>query len=101
MADKIYQASRLSSGNFFFPCRIELDDEGVKIIFPGLFRSNENLVPYSNIATISLSTPLIGFTTITFNVQGVNTLVHGFRVAEAREIQKFIQGKVNLYKAAK
>lgn len=92
---KTYIASRIAKGNRLFPCKITLEQEGIKVLLPGFFQGHETFIPYCNIASVSIDTPMIGYSTIKFNVRGINTTAHGFTISEARCIQKFIQDQLS------
>lgn len=92
---KTYIASRIAKGNRLFPCKIILEQEWIKIRFPGFFQGHETFIPYCNIASVSIDTPMIGYSTIKFNAKGINTTAHGFTISEARSIQKFIQNQLS------
>lgn len=92
---KTYIASRIAEGNRLFPCKITLEQGGIRVRFPGFFQGHETFIPYCNIASVSIDTPMIGYSTIKFNAKGINTTAHGFTKSEARSIQKFIQDQIN------
>lgn len=88
---KTFTASRLSEGNKVFPASITLDSSGLTIKIPGLWKNEETFIAYKDIAGVSIDTPLIGYSTIEFNVQGDNIRAHGFKKAEVTEIKQAIQ----------
>lgn len=87
-----FVASRISSGNTLFPAEVTLKEHGMEVKFPGFFRSKANFISYNNISGFSVSTPLAGFSTITFMVRGDTVEAHGFKKSEARAIQKAVNG---------
>ena len=92
---KKFTASRISRDNVLFPPEIILEDEYLTLNYPGLFASRCTNIPYENISHISSVTPLIGFTTLSFYAFGKEVRIHGFTVAEVKEIKRFIASKQN------
>jgi len=90
-----YKASRLSEGNKVFPAHIIIDDGGVTLKLPGLFKGKETTIPFSSISTVDIETPLIGFSTISVETKGEGKIVvHGFTNAEVKEMKKAILDKM-------
>ncbi|NMH27490.1 hypothetical protein [Flavobacterium silvaticum] len=87
---KTYTASRLSEGNKVFPASITVEQGGLTIKIPGLWKNEETFLGYKDIAGVSIDTPLIGYSTIEFNVQGNVISAHGFKKSEVREIKEAI-----------
>ncbi|MCL2311700.1 MAG: hypothetical protein FWC41_04320 [Firmicutes bacterium] len=90
MAKKI-TASRISSGNQLFPASVILDKNGVTVKFPGFFNSQSNRLSYSDINGVTVDTPLVGFSTISFMVKGDKITAHGFTKSEAQTIKQVIE----------
>ena len=90
---KKFTASRVSQDNALFPPQIILEDDGVTIKCPGLFSGRSTVVSYDKISHISIKTPLIGFSTISFFIHGEEVSVHGFTQSEAKEIKIIITQK--------
>lgn len=88
---EIFKARRLSEGNRIFPCKIILEDLGMKVRFPNFFSGKETFISYTDISSISIDTPFIGYSTIEFNTKGQKIEVHGFTKSDARKIQEIIQ----------
>jgi uncharacterized membrane protein YdbT with pleckstrin-like domain len=93
---KVYQASKLASGvSKVFPHRITITDNSVTIIEPGLFSNKEKTIPFSKIASVNIDSPLIGFSTITIETTGNDSLtINGFTKDEVREMKQTILGKI-------
>lgn len=89
---KIYTASRLSSGNKLFPTELSLDDYALTIKHPGVYNSKSQTVYFKNVSSITIDSPLIGFSTITISTNGDGTLVaDGFTKKEVNEIKTLIE----------
>lgn len=95
---KIFKAHRLSEGNRMFPCRIILEDRGMKVRFPSFLSGKETYISYSDISSISIDSPIIGYSTIKFNSRGQRIEAHGFTKSDARKIQEIIQDAKNKIK---
>lgn len=93
---KVYQASKLASGvSKVFPHRITISDNSVTITEPGLFSNKEKTIPFSKIASVNIDSPLIGFSTITVETTGNDSLtINGFTKEEVREMKQTILGKI-------
>lgn len=88
---KTYRASRWASGNRLFPSTIGLGDDGVHIHDPSLFSGVESTTPYARIASVKVERPMIGFSTVIFDVTGADCLgIHGFTAEQAQEIKSEI-----------
>jgi len=93
---KVYQASKLAAGvSKVFPHRITISDNSVTITEPGLFSNKEKTIPFSKIASVNIDSPLIGFSTITVETTGNDSLtINGFTKEEVREMKQTILGKI-------
>lgn len=58
-AARVFSASRLTAGNLIFPTRIEITPDRVARIKPHWIGRNEDSIPISKIASVSISTGLI------------------------------------------
>ena len=58
-APRVFTASRLTAGNLIFPTRIEISRESVARIKPKWIGRNEDSIPITKIASVSISTGLI------------------------------------------
>ena len=88
---KTYEASRLADGNKLFPPKVIVERTGLRVITPGVFRSKEVLIEYPEIRNISLNTPLVGFSTITFEARYETYKLHGFAKKDVKEIERYIR----------
>lgn len=84
-----FTASRLSDGNKLFPDEVIIDSKTVTIKSPKLFGGKSKIFPVNQV-TVSIHSPLVGFSDITFFSQGTSATVHGFTIAEANKINKMI-----------
>lgn len=85
-----FTASRISKDNVVFPPQIILEDNCVTIKCPGLFSGRSTAIAYENISHITILTPLVGFSTISFFAFGEELCIHGFTKSEANEIKRVI-----------
>ncbi|MBS1559348.1 MAG: hypothetical protein JST69_11555 [Bacteroidetes bacterium] len=85
-----FTASRLSEGNSMFPAQIEIQDSGLSVKLPGFFSGKNTFLPFVNISSVSVDSPMIGYSTISFSAQGVRVAVHGFTVDEVEQIKQAI-----------
>jgi len=83
-------ASRISDGNKLFPASITIEDTGLKVRLPGFWKDEETFVSYTDISGVSVDTPLIGYSSIEFNVMGSRVKAHGFTKSEVKEIKQAI-----------
>jgi len=83
-------ASRISDGNKLFPASITIEDSGLKVRLPGFWKDEETFVSYTDISGVSVDTPLIGYSSIEFNVVGSRVKAHGFTKSEVKEIKQAI-----------
>ena len=87
-----FTASRWTSGNFFFPVRIEITPERVVRIKPRLFGSNEESIPISKVASVNISTGLMWSEIRIDSSGGTNPIVsHGHRKNDAKSIRDLIE----------
>jgi len=93
---KVYQASKLAEGvSKVFPHKITITDNSVTITEPGLFSNKEKTIPFSKIASVNIDSPLIGFSTITIETTGNDSLtINGFTKDEVREMKQTILNKI-------
>lgn len=83
-------ASRLSEGNKIFPAEIHIEQTGLTVKIPGLFSGQSKHLDYQQIGEVSVDTPLIGFSTITFFTAGTRVSAHGFLSDEIKQIKNAI-----------
>lgn len=93
---KIITASRLSEGNKIFPAEIHIEENGLTVKIPGFLGGKSTFLSYSDISSVSVDAPMIGFSTIRFNAHGEKVTSHGFTKSEVNEIKTAIDnGKRN------
>ena len=91
-----FVASRLSEGNKIFPAEIHIEENGIKVKIPGFLSGDTKFINYEHITSVDISTPMIGFSSITFYNQGNKAFAHGFKKEEAKQIKEAIdRGKAN------
>ena len=83
-------ASRISDGNKLFPASITIESLGLKVRLPGFWKDEETFVSYTDISGVSVDIPLIGYSSIEFNVMGSRVKAHGFTKSEVKEIKQAI-----------
>jgi hypothetical protein len=88
-----YTSSRLSSGNKIFPTEIHIEAAGIKIKEPGIYNSKSTFIAFTDIVSISIDNPLVGFSTLTFFTNSTTHVVTGFTKKQSEEINTVIQGK--------
>jgi len=90
--NRVFTASRLTSGNLLFPVRIEVNQNRVTRIKPRLFGSNEESIPIPKVASVNIQTGLIWSDIRIDSVGGSNPIVsHGHRKDDARAIRDLIE----------
>lgn len=87
-------ASRLSQGNKIFPAEIDITDNGLNLRIPGLFKDKTTYFSFSAISSVSIDTPLIGYSTIHISAQGSTFSIHGFTKSEVKQIKSAIEAGV-------
>ena len=91
-----YTASRLTAGNRIFPARLVIDDSGVTLRQPALFSGKETSIPYSRIASVNISCPVVGYSTIHIQTTGEGMItVHGFLRSEVEAMKAAILERIN------
>ena len=88
-----YTSSRLSSGNKVFPTEIHIEVGGIKIKEPGIYNSKSTFIGFTDIVSISIDNPLVGFSTLTFFTNSTNYVVTGFTKKQSEEINSTILAK--------
>lgn len=89
------KASRLSEGNKIFPAEIDIEETGLTVKIPGFFKNRSQFLDYKQIGDVSVDTPLVGYSTITFYTQGARVSAHGFTKSEVRRIKNAIENGKN------
>ena len=88
---RVFTASRLTSGNFLFPVRIEVSLERVAQIRPNLIGSEEESIAMSKVASVSIHTGFLWSRIRIDSTGGTNPIISdGHPKSDAREIQVLI-----------
>jgi hypothetical protein len=88
----VFIASRLTSGNLFFPVRIEVSPERVSRVKPSLFGSNEESIAIVKVASVSIETGPIWSDIRIDSTGGTNPIrSHGHSKADAQAIRALIE----------
>ena len=88
----VFTASRLTRGNFWFPVRIEVNQERVARVKPRLVGANEESIPISKVASVNITTGLLWAEIRIDSSGGSNPILsHGHRKADARRIRDLIE----------
>ena len=92
MQNQIFTASRLTSGNLFFPVRIEINQDRITRVKPKLFGSSEESIAIVKVASVGIETGLI-WSTIRIDSEGGSNpiLSRGHSKADARSIRELIE----------
>lgn len=89
---KEFQASRLSDGNKVMPNTIKIDNFGVSLKIPGVFSGKEKTLTYHQISSVQIDSPMVGFSTITFDTIGWDRIIaKGFSKEDAHEVKELVQ----------
>ncbi len=92
---KVYTASRLTAGNKIFPSKIILDDLAITLKNPSLFSGKEKTIPFSQISSVNIDCPFVGFSTIIIETTGEGSInAHGFTKSEVEEMKELILLKI-------
>lgn len=86
-----FKASRLSEGNKVFPTTVECGESGVTVRIPGFFSGQTRYLTYAQIGEVSIKTPLVGYSTISFFSAGTQVTAHGFTKDEVMQIKEEIE----------
>ena len=94
---KIYQACRVAPGvSTIFSHKIIIGQNSVTISEPGIFSYKEETIPFSQIASINIESPLIGFSAIRIETTGNNTFYsRGYTKTQVKEIKEIISQNIN------
>lgn len=88
----VFTASRCTSGNLFFPVRIEITRERVTRIKPHLIGSDEESIAIPKVASVNIRTGLIWSNIRIDSTGGSNPIMsHGHRKEDARAIRDLIE----------
>jgi hypothetical protein len=88
----VFSASRWTSGNRFFPVRIEVNQDRVTRIKPKLFGSDEESIAIHKVASVNIQTGFMWSDIRIDSAGGSNPIVsHGHRKDDARAIRALIE----------
>ena len=74
-----------------FPTTIEVGEQGVTIKIPGLFSGQTRYLTFHQIGEVSIKTPLVGYSNISFYSAGTQVSAHGFTKEEVHRIKDAIE----------
>lgn len=87
-----FSASRWTTGNFFFPTRIEVNPERVLRIKPRMFGSNEESIAIQKVASVNISTGVMFSNIRIDSTGGTNPILsHGHSKSDARRIRELVE----------
>lgn len=86
-----FTVSIFSLGYRFFRPEIFIEPEGLTIKIQYIFSRKTEFFDFNSISNISVNTPLIGFSTITFHAASAKVSVQGFTKRDVRQIKKAIE----------
>ena len=88
----VFRASRLTSGNALFPVRIVVSPQRVTRVKPRLIGSQEESIPISKVASVSLDIGLL-FADVRIDSTGGSAPItsHGHSKSDARSIRDLIE----------
>ena len=93
---KRYTSSRLTAGNRLFPAQLVIDDMGVTLRQPSLFSGKETSIPYTRIASVNISCPAVGYSSIHIHTTGEGMIsVNGFLRQEVEEMKHTLLARIN------
>ncbi len=88
----VFWASRWTSGNLFFPVRIEVNQDRVMRIKSRLFGSNEESIAIPKVASVNITLGVIWSDIRIDSTGGTNPIVsHGHTKDDARAIRALIE----------
>lgn len=88
---KKFSSSRLTKGNELFPTVVTIDNDGIYITKPGLFKNKEKFLSFRHIASVNIETPIGWYSTIEIQTTGQQLFkVNGFTLSEVRTMRKLI-----------
>lgn len=91
-----YIASRLTAGNKVYPAEVIIEELGVTLKIPGFWGGNEKTIPYSRIASVDISCPLVGYSTIVIGTTGEGSIkAYGFRKNQVERMKEQILSKIH------
>ncbi len=87
---KTFEVNRLVSGNRVFPTRVQISDNIITIIKPGVFSKEEEYIHFNNISWVKTNKPLLGFSSIEIGTPSRVFSIHGFTKDEVDEMKSLI-----------
>jgi hypothetical protein len=92
MATEIFQASRWTKGNLFFPTYIIVDERAVTRRKRSLFRSDEMSMSITKVASVHITTGMVWSEILIESSGGSDPIrSHGHRKDDARRIKELIE----------
>jgi hypothetical protein len=92
MPIEIFQASRWTRGNLFFPSYIEISDKAVTRRKRSLFRQDEMSMSLSKVASVHIKTGMIWSEILIESSGGTDPIAsHGHTKSDARRIKELIE----------
>lgn len=85
---KTFKGSRIP--NKFLSPTVILKEDGAEVKQPGVLKSKSVFFPYAH-SNVSISSPLIGWATLSFNMDRVILTVKGFKKKDAKVIDSAFQ----------
>ena len=90
--ERVFTASRLTSGNFLFPVRIIVSRQRVARIRSTFFSSNEESIALAKVASVGIETGLMWADIRIDSTGGTNPILsHGHSKADAQQIRDLIE----------
>src|SRR5580765_2187905 len=92
MPSEIFQASRWTKGNLFFPTYIEVSDKSVSRRKRSLFRTDEMSMSITKVASVHIKTGMVWSEILIESSGGSDPIAsHGHTKADARRIKELIE----------
>ena len=92
MPIEVFQASRWTRGNLFFPTYIEISDKAVTRRKRSLFRQDEMSMSLSKVASVHIKTGMIWSEILIESSGGTDPIAsHGHTKTDARRIKELIE----------
>src|SRR3954452_4093083 len=92
MPSEIFQASRWTKGNLFFPTYIEISDKAVTRRKRSLFRMDEMSMSITKVASVHITTGMIWSEILIESTGGTDPIrSHGHKKDDARRIKELIE----------
>jgi hypothetical protein len=81
-------ASRLSEGNKIFPAEIDIEDNGLTVKIPGFLGGKTTSFSCVDISSVSVDSPMMGYSSISFSASGTKLKVDGFNNNTVMQIKQ-------------